>query len=131
MGEESKITGMVAYIDGQPAQIGDPLPEITLPDVSAGVSTEQLTQAMASLSAIWNGITVTINDAAEALLKLWSGVMDAIMYAAEFKGAMKWAEIYNPRLAHFYHHTKKSRTRKKYAKRIMAGYREALHHVED
>lgn len=121
MGEDSKTGEMTVYKDGQPVQItGDGLPEITMPEVSAGISVEQLTQAMASMTAIWEGITVTISDAAEGLREFFTAVARRL----ELKVAIRWAEIYNPRLVHFYRHTKKGRTRKKYAKRILAWYRE-------
>ncbi|MEG2177202.1 MAG: hypothetical protein RRY97_10040 [Oscillibacter sp.] len=121
MGEDSKTGEMTVYKDGQPVQIaGGDLPEITMPEVSAGISVEQLTQAMASMTAIWEGITVTISDAAEGLREFFTAVARRL----ELKVAIRWAEIYNPRLVHFYRHTKKGRTRKKYAKRILAWYRE-------
>ena len=40
--------------------------------------------------------------------------------------AMRWASVYNRPLAYRYRHTKKKRTRKKYAKRILAWYREEV-----
>ena len=46
--------------------------------------------------------------------------------AVEFREAMRWASVYNRPLAYRYRHTKKKRTRKKYAKRILAWYREEV-----
>jgi len=121
MGEENKTGEMTAYMDGQPVQIdGGTLPEFTVSAAAAGGTTEQLTQAMASMTAIWESITVTISDAAEGLREFFTAVARRL----ELKVATRWAEIYNPRLVHFYRHTKKGRTRKKYAKRILAWYRE-------
>ena len=40
--------------------------------------------------------------------------------------AMRWASVYDRPLAYRYRHTKKKRTRKKYAKRILAWYREEV-----
>lgn len=122
MGEESKTEEMTVYMDGRPFQVNGPLPEI-----SAGISAEQLTEATAYISTIWNGITATICNAAEGLREFFT----TLAWALELRAAIHWAETYNPRLVHFYQHTKKGRIRKKYAKRIMASYREALHHVED
>ena len=50
----------------------------------------------------------------------------AIALGYELRKAIQWAEVYNLKLAHFYHHTKKRRIRKKYAKRILAWYREEV-----
>ena len=130
MGEDTKSQAMTAYIDGQPVDPPGELPEIEITP-PPGITVEQMTQAVETLGSIWNGITVTINDAAEAIAKLWHGITDAVFYAAEFSTALKWAEIFNPRLVHFYRHTKKKRIRKKYAKRILAWYREeARNNVE-
>lgn len=49
-----------------------------------------------------------------------------LLGALEFREAMRWASVYNRPLAYRYRHTKKKRTRKKYAKRILAWYREEV-----
>ena len=51
---------------------------------------------------------------------------EAIKEAAEFHKALRWAEAANRPLAARYHRTKKKRIRKKYAKRILAWYREEI-----
>ena len=53
MGHESNSGPFVAYIDGQPVEIANPLPEFT-PDYSAGgVSAEDAAEAMATASKVW------------------------------------------------------------------------------
>ena len=52
-----------------------------------------------------------------------SGRSEAIRAAEEFRKALRWAEAANRPLAARYHHTKKKRIRKKYAKRILEWYR--------
>ena len=60
MGHESNSGPMVAYIDGQPVEIGQTLPEIT-PDYSAGgVSAEEASAAMATASKAWADISITM-----------------------------------------------------------------------
>ena len=54
--------------------------------------------------------------------KIWG----AIQAAEEFRKALRWAEAANRPLAARYHRTKKKRIRKKYAKRILAWYREEI-----
>ena len=48
------------------------------------------------------------------------------MEAEAFRKALRWAEAANRPLAARYHRTKKKRIRKKYAKRILAWYREEI-----
>lgn len=113
MGPEDKTGEMVVYCDGQPV---GPIRGTESPEITVG--TQNAVEAAAALSAVWGAIGVTIKEAATALAEIW----DAIMVADRFCGALRWAEEYNRPLAHRYHHTKKSRTRKKYKKRIMAWY---------
>ena len=61
-------------------------------------------------------------EAARAMVDAW----EAIRAAEEFRKALRWAEAANRPLAARYHHTKKKRIRKKYAKRILAWYREEI-----
>lgn len=53
-------------------------------------------------------------------------IREAARVALEFQEAMRWASVYNRPLAYRYRHTKKKRTRKKYAKRILTWYREEV-----
>lgn len=61
-------------------------------------------------------------EAARAVADAWG----AIVAAEEFRKALRWAEAANKPLACRYHRTKKKRIRKKYAKRILAWYREEV-----
>lgn len=144
MGEDSKTKEMTAYIDGQPVDMAN-ISEITLPKASAVGCSEILNPVTAS-GAVMASISP---EQAEAMLKMWADFADAAKATAavitkawgeiahvfalawELKWATNWAEIHNPRLVRFYRHTKKRRTRKKYEKRILARYREALNHVEN
>ena len=102
MGPDGKDTAQAAvYIDGQPVQYAG---EITLP--------EQVERPAPPLLSSM-GLTVT---------KIWG----AIQAAEEFRKALRWAEAVNRPLAARYHRTKKKRIRKKYAKRILAWYREEI-----
>uniref|UniRef100_A0AAU8B6E3 Uncharacterized protein n=1 Tax=Dulem virus 34 TaxID=3145752 RepID=A0AAU8B6E3_9CAUD len=87
------------------------------PDFSAGgISAAEFAGAINTLSRIWAAVTAPIERMARALADAW-----------EFQQAVKWAEVYNKPLASRYRHTKKKRTRKKCAKRILAQYREGVH----
>lgn len=118
MGPENSGGPFVAYIDGKPVEIGQPLQEIT-PDYSAGgVSAEDAAEAIATASKAWAGVSMTMEVAAEGL--------QAFMYSMELGMAVHLARIFEPDMARRYIHTKKKRTRKKYEKRIMAWFREVL-----
>ena len=114
MGPENSGGPVVAYLDGQPVEIGQDLPEIT-PDYSAGGVSAA---AMATVSKAWADVSITMEVAAEGLR--------AFMYSLELGMAVHLARIFEPDLARRYIHTKKKRTRKKYEKRIMAWFREVL-----
>ena len=68
------------------------------------------------------GEITQLEEAARAVADAW----EAIKAAAEFHKALLWAEAANRPLAARYHRTKKKRIRKKYAKRILAWYREEI-----
>ena len=116
MGPENSGGPVVAYLDGQPVEIGQDLPEIT-PDYSAGgVSAEDAAEAMAAASKAWADVSITMEVAAEGLR--------AFFYSLELDMAMNLARIFEPELIRRYQHTKKKRTRKKYEKRILAWFGE-------
>ena len=118
MGPENSGGPVVAYLDGRPVEIGQPLPEIT-PDYSAGgVSAADAAEAMATVSKAWADVSITMEVAEEGLR--------AFMYSLELGMAVHLARIFEPDLARRYIHTKKKRTRRKYEKRIMAWFREVL-----
>lgn len=138
MGPDEKGTGpLTVYMDGQPVGIaGGEIPEITLEaeepveDVpsavlsggSVTITMEQASEAMKSLTGAWDAICTTLERAGKALARVWAACWEAL----EFQEAMRWASAYNRPLAYRYRHTKKKRTRKKYAKRILAWYREEV-----
>ena len=138
MGPDEKGTGpLTVYMDGQPVGIaGGEIPEISLaaeepveavPSAvfsggSATITLEQASEAVKSLTEAWDAVCTAIERAGKALARVWQ----AARVALEFQEAMRWASAYNRPLAYRYRHTKKKRTRKKYAKRILAWYREEV-----
>ncbi len=117
-GPDSNSGPKVAYLDGQPVEIGNPLPEIA-PDYSAGGATaEEADKAAERLAEIWGDMSITVEVAAEDL--------ERVIYSIELALAIHTARIFKPELARRYLHTKKKRTRKKYEKRIAAWFREVL-----
>ena len=118
MGPENSGGPVVAYLDGQPVEIGQDLPEIT-PDYSAGgVSAADAAEAMATASKAWADVSITMEVAAEGLR--------AFFYSMELALALHLARIFKPELVRRYRHTKKKRTRKKYEKRILTWFREVF-----
>lgn len=117
MGPDSNSGPVVAYLDGQPVEIGHPMPEIT-PGHSAGkwVTAEEAAAVAERLAAIWSDMSVTVEVAAEGLR--------AFFYSMELAMAVHLARIFEPELVRRYQHTKKKRTRKKYEKRILAWFGE-------
>ena len=116
MGPDSNSGPVVAYLDGQPVEIGHPLPEIT-PDYSAGGATaEEVAAAAERLAEIWGDMSVTVEVAAEGLR--------AFFYSLELAMAVHLARIFKPELANRYRRAKKKRIRKKYEKRILAWFGE-------
>ena len=138
MGPDEKGTGpLTVYMDGRPVGIaGGESPEISLaaeepveavPSAvfsggSATITLEQASEAMKSLAGAWDAICTTVEQAGKAVARVWAACREAL----EFQEAMRWASAYNRPLAYRYRHTKKKRTRKKYAKRILAWYREEV-----
>lgn len=131
MGPENNNAAVAVYIDGQPAElVREPVQFVVAhtegeeivpdtPDFSAfsagGISAAEFTDAINAMSRVWAAAAANIEKMARALARAW-----------EFQQAVKWAEAFNRPLAYRYHHTKKKRTRKKYAKRILAWYREEI-----
>lgn len=138
MGPDKKDTApLTVYMDGQPVGTAyGEIPEISLAEeepteavppavISGGsmtITPEQASEAMKSLAGAWGAICTTIEQAGKALARVWAACREAL----EFQEAMQWASVYNRPLAYRYRHTKKKRTRKKYAKRILAWYREEV-----
>lgn len=130
MGPDGKDTAQAAvYIDGQPVQYAG---EITLPEQverpappllsSMGFTMEQANEAARYLAEAFRIFYEQLAEAVRAVADAWG----AIVAAEEFRKALRWAEAANKPLACRYHRTKKKRIRKKYAKRILAWYREEV-----
>ena len=130
MGPDGKDTAQAAvYIDGQPVQYAG---EITLPEQverpappllsSMGFTMEQANEAARYLAEAFRIFYDQLAEAVRAVADAWG----AIVAAEEFRKALRWAEADNKPLACRYHRTKKKRIRKKYAKRILAWYREEV-----
>ena len=130
MGPDGKDTDQAAvYIDGQPVQYAG---EITLPEQverpappllsSMGFTMEQANEAARYLAEAFRIFYDQLAEAARAVADAWG----TIVAAEEFRKALRWAEAANKPLACRYRRTKKKRIRKKYAKRILAWYREEV-----
>ena len=121
MGPDGKDTAQAAvYIDGQPVQYAG---EITLP--------EQVERPAPPLLSSMGFTMEQANEAARYLAEAFRIFYDQLAEAAravaeEFRKALRWAEAANKPLACRYRRTKKKRIRKKYAKRILAWYREEV-----
>ena len=130
MGEENKATEMVVCLDGKPVGICEEIPTLTELEPVAGAETiaggtvtaEKLAEVTKTIHAAFDALVPVFEQLARSLRR----VAAAIVLGYELQKAFQWAEVYNPKLAHFYHHTKKRRIRKKYAKRILAWYREEV-----
>lgn len=138
MGPDEKYNGPVTvYKDGQPMETAySEIPEISLAEegpmeavppamISGGAMTitlERSREVMKSMGEVWETIRTSLAEAVIVVAKTW----EAVRVAAEFKEAMRWASVYNRNLVYRYRNTKKKRIRKKYAKRILAWYREEV-----
>lgn len=137
-GPDEKNTGPLAvYMDGQPVGIAygeiqeislvaeepaEAMPPAVISGGSMTITLEQASEAVKSLTGAWDAVCTAIERAGKALARVWQ----AARVALEFQEAMRWASVYNRPLAYRYRHTKKKRTRKKYAKRILTWYREEV-----
>lgn len=145
MGEDNKATGMVAYLEGQPVgKIPETLPDLALaPDATAEVSPlhaalsslstaeiridpEAAARLVSSVKEAWQGILLAFEPVAEAFQEWIRSIAAEVAAHEEKEKALRWASIGNRPLYNRYRHTKKKRTRKKYAKRILAWYREEV-----
>ena len=129
MGSKNSNSHFMVYFDGKPVELAQEPAQFVVahtesgkivqdtPDFSAGgVSAAEITAAIGAASRAWAAASTTVEKMAGALAKAW-----------ELYQAMKWVEAYNKPLASRYHHTKKKRIRKKYARRILIWYREEVH----
>ena len=128
MGPENSSGPFMAYFDGQPVEMAQKPIQFTVahledgeivPDYSAGgVSAEEASAAMATVSKVWADVIVTVEVAAEGI--------QALFRAMELDTAVYFARVLEHAMAHRYLHTKKKRIRKKYEKRIRAWFREVF-----
>ena len=138
---------MTGRQDGQPVGIaGGEIPEISLAEEKPGIYLEGETidairkkaeemyiseavfnrELAEAITRAWNNLTDTMAAAAEVFTAWIKTVAEEIQARNELKTAVRWASVYNRPLAYRYRHTKKKRTRKKYAKLILAWYREEV-----
>lgn len=92
------------------------------PAALAKSNAEKLAEAAATLKTALESLTPIWEELAKTVRRIGASILQGY----ELTEAIHWAKVYNPRLARFYLHTKKGRIRKKYAKRILAWYREEV-----
>lgn len=95
------------------------LATIPAPEIDA----ERLAEAARLLSEVWQNILRTIEEVAGSLGNWLKAVAAEVEAQHEMETALRWASVDNRKLYNRYRHTKKRRTRKKYAKRILKWYR--------
>ena len=83
---------------------------------------EKVAEAAETIKALADELAVIWAEAAAAMRNM----VAAMVRAREMEKAIRWAEVANRPRAARYHRTKKKRIRKKYAKRILAWYREEV-----
>lgn len=88
-----------------------------------GVNAEQVAEACRKLGEAWAQATMTIEAVAPAFCRWIRKVAAEVEAQHEMKTALCWASVDNRPLYNRHRHTKKKRTRKKYAKRILEWYR--------
>lgn len=93
----------------------------TLPEIT--VDQEKVAAAAETLRKAWAGIMTSFEVAAEAFGKRIRSIAAEVEARHEMETALRWARCCNRPLYNRYTHTKKKRTRKKYAKRILEWYR--------
>ena len=93
----------------------------TLPTIT--VDPEKVAAVAETLRKAWGGIMASFEVAAEAFGKWIQSVAAEVEAQHEMETALRWARCDNRPLYNRYTHTKKKRTRKKYAKRILEWYR--------
>lgn len=129
MGEEKRAFDLVVYADGQPvARVeGLQLQEVDTATEEAksqegGPVTLQWSVSYKAAAAAMEEITRQAEAARGAIQAYFRHIVE-VWEEILLREAVRWAEEYNRPLAWRYHHAKKKRIRKKYAKRIMAWYR--------
>lgn len=117
MGNENESTPAAVYLDGKPlAADMVKVPEIT-------IDPEAAARLVSSLSAAWQSAVLSFEAVADGFAKWIRKTAAEVEAAHELETALRWASIDNRPLYNRYHHTKKKRIRKKYAKRVLEWYR--------
>ena len=128
MCERVKPNGVAANIDGTPVEMaGDPVQftvthregEKIVLNITAAERARIAAEVLAEVAQL---LSAMLEAAVAAITTFWEKYQTAV----EFRKALRWAEAANRPLAVPYHRTKKKRVRKKYAKRILAWYREEV-----
>ena len=97
----------------------DALATIQPPEIDA----ERLAEAARLLLVTWQGIVRAVEEVAGSFGAWLKAVAAEVEAQHEMETALRWASVDNRKLYNRYRHTKKRRTRKKYAKRILKWYR--------
>lgn len=115
--DDENRTPAAVYLDGQPVErdMGK-IPEIKM-------NPEAAAKLVCSLSAAWQSVVLSFEAIADGFSRWIQQTAADVEAAHELETALRWASIDNRPLYIHYHHTKKKRTRKKYAKRILKWYR--------
>ena len=87
------------------------------------IDTAGAVEACRKLTEAWEEATATVAAMAPAFCEWIRKVAAEVEAQHEMETAMRWASVDNRPLYERYHRTKKKRTRRKYAKRILAWYR--------
>lgn len=89
----------------------------------AEIDMERLAEAARMVSVAWQGIVRAVEEVAGSFGGWLKAVAAEVEAQHEMETALRWASVDNRKLYNRYHHTKKRRIRKKYAKRILEWYR--------
>ena len=92
------------------------VPQIGINMEQATANCEELAKAIREITA---GVLTTVNSFCRWIQR----VAAEVAAQQEMETALRWASVDNRPLYNRYTHTKKKRTRKKYAKRILEWYR--------
>ena len=87
------------------------------------IDADRLAEAVNTVSAAWRGIARAVEEVAGSFGAWLKSVAAEVEAQHEMETALRWASCYYRPAFHRYHHTKKKRIRKKYAKRILEWYR--------
>lgn len=118
--DEKGVDAMTACADGEPVTASTAIrPEITL-------DPERIKKVTEDIRVAWEGVSRVATVAMEAFGAWIRSVAAQIEAKHELETALRWASCYYRPAFNRYRHTKKKRTRKKYAKRILAWYREEV-----